>query len=369
MINGKAFSISTDSERNVEFEFVRATENAALNVLQWLGRGEKEKADAAACDAINGVFDLVDISGEVIIGEGIKDNAPGIFLGERLGTWRPGSPRFDIALDPIDGTTNLSSGLPNSISVMAASQSEVDGPHSMLNIPAFYSNKLAYGPEVVRALELGADPICLEHPLDQTLRTVAQALGKRVQELVVVTLNRPRHEHIIREVRRAGAALRLISDGDITAAVAPSLPDSGVDLFCGIGGSPEGVLTAAALRALGGEILMQMWPKDSLERTGLLEQLSERELTRVFRSADLVMGESVLFCATGISDSALLPGVKLTGKTATTHSILMRARSRTVRYIRAVHDLEFKTIHLRSVHRDQNVDLRDTESCGSPGFK
>ena len=346
--------ISTDSERNLEFEFVRATENAALNVMQWLGRGEKEQADAA-CDAIKGVFELVDIRGEVVIGEGIKDMAPGIFLGDKLGTWKPESPRFDIALDPIDGTTNLSCGLPNSISAMAASQCKHGGPRSMQNIPAFYATKLAYGPEVVRAVREGLESIRLDDPLEQTLRTVAAALGKRVQELVVVTMNRPRHAYIVSEVRRVGAALRLISDGDITAAVAPSLPDSGVDLYYGIGGSPEGVLTAAALRALGGEILMRMWPRDEVERASLLRQMSEAEMSRVYNAADLVTGESALFCATGISDSSLLPGVKLTGKKAKTHTILMRARSRTVRYINTVHDLEFKTIHLRSVHRDKRL--------------
>jgi fructose-1,6-bisphosphatase II len=346
---------TTDAERNLEFEFVRATENAALNVLPWLGRGEKEKADAAACDAINGVFDLIDIRGEVVIGEGIKDKAPGIFLGDKLGTWKDGTPKFDIALDPIDGTSNLANGLSNSIAVMAASQCQNGGPRSMRNIPAFYSTKLAYGPAVVRALKEGARPIHLDDPLEQTLRTVAEALGKRVQELVVVTMNRPRHAHIISEVRRVGSALRLISDGDITAAVAPSLPDSGVDLYFGIGGSPEGVLTAAALRALGGEILLRMWPHDEAERASLREQMGEAELNRIFLAGDLVTGDSALFCATGISDSSLLPGVKLTGKKATTHSILMRARSRTVRYIRTVHDFDFKTIHLRSVHRDKKL--------------
>src|SRR6266446_2467116 len=148
-----------DPERIIEFEFVRATENAALNVVHWLGRGEKEKADAAACDALYGVFDLVEVRGEVVIGEGIKDNAPGIFLGEQLGTWRPGSPRFDIALDPIDGTTNIAGGMPNSISVMAASERLAGEPPAMQNLPAFYSTKLAYGPEVVRAIERGMEPI------------------------------------------------------------------------------------------------------------------------------------------------------------------------------------------------------------------
>ena len=346
---------TADPERTLEYEFVRATENAALNVLQWLGRGEKEVADAAACDAINGVFDLVDMRGEVVIGEGIKDNAPGIFLGDKLGNWKPDTPEFDIALDPVDGTSNLANGLPHSISVMAASERRNGQARSMKNLPAFYSDKLAFGPAVVKAMQHGLGPIHLDDPLEKTLPRVAEALGKRVQELVVCTMNRPRHAELIKEIRRAGSALRLISDGDIAAAVAPSLPDSGVDLYVGIGGSPEGVLAAAALRALGGDMLLRMWPRDDLERKELLTQMSDDELERVFRASDLVTGESAVFCATGISDSALLPGVKLMGKKAITHSILMRARSRRVRYIRAVHDLETKTIHLRSVQREQKL--------------
>ena len=350
------FSLTTtDPERTLEYEFVRATENAALNVLQWLGRGEKELADAAACDAINGVFDLVDIRGEVVIGEGIKDNAPGIFLGDKLGNWKSDAPAFDIALDPVDGTSNLASGLPHSISVMAASERHNGQTWSMKNLPSFYSNKLAFGPMVARAMKTGLEPIQIDDPLEKTLPRIAEALGKRVQELVVVVLNRPRHAELIKEIRQVGSALRLISDGDIAAAVAPSLPDSGVDLYCGIGGSPEGVLAAAALRALGGDMLLRMWPRDAGEQAKLRDEIDDAELTRVFRAHDLVTGESCLFCATGISDSAMLPGVKLTGKKAITHSILMRARSRTVRYIRAVHDLETKTIHLRSVHREKNL--------------
>lgn len=345
----------TDPERHFEFEFVRATENAALNVLPWLGRGEKEQADAAACDAISGVFDLVDVSCEVVIGEGIKDNAPGLFLGDRLGTWRPGSPMFDVALDPIDGTSNLANGLPNSISVMAASQRMPGGPPAMTNIPSFYSLKLAYGPEVVEATKEGLRPIHLDDPLPSILHRVAEAKGKRVRELVVVVMSRPRHHEAISEIRRIGSALRLITDGDITAAVAPSLPDGDVDLYYGIGGSPEGVLTAAALKALGGEILMRMHPRDAEERASLLQILTEADLNRQYTSADLVTGESALFCATGISDSPLLPGVRLTSKKAITHSILMRARSRTVRYIKAVHDFESKTIHLRSARGDSKL--------------
>jgi len=346
---------STDPERTVEFEFVRATENAALNVIHWLGRGEKEAADAAACDAIYGVFDLVDIAGEVVIGEGIKDNAPGIFLGEQLGTWKPGSPRFDIALDPVDGTTNTAYGLPNAISVMAASERLEGQEHAMKNLPTFYATKMAYGPQVVEAIKHGMAPLRLDDPMEITLKGLAQALGKRIPELVVMTLNRPRHADIIAQTRKSGAALRLISDGDITAAVSPSLLDSGVDLYFGIGGSPEGVLTAAALKALGGEMLLRMWPRDDAERAEVLKEISAEDLDRVWMVDDLVRGESSIFCATGISDSSLLPGVRLIGKKAITHSILMRARSRTVRYIRAVHDLETKTIHLRSVQREAKI--------------
>ncbi len=346
---------SNDPERTIEFEFVRATENAALNSLPWLGRGEKELADAAACDAIYGVFDLVDIAGEVVIGEGIKDNAPGIFLGEHLGTWRTGSPRFDIALDPIDGTSNIAAGMPNSISVMAASEVLEDTGHTMQNLPSFYAHKMAFGPEVVEAMTKGMAPLSLDDPLETTLAHVAEALGKRVTELVVMTMNRPRHAELIAGVRKIGASLRLITDGDITAAVSPSLADSGIDLYIGIGGSPEGILTAAALKALGGEMLLRMWPRDAEERARLLSEVSEEELARIFRCDDLVRGDSAIFCATGISDSTLLPGVKLVGKKAITSSILMRSRSRTVRYIRAIHDLEQKTIHLRSVRRDANL--------------
>jgi fructose-1,6-bisphosphatase II len=346
---------AADPERTIEFEFVRATENAALNVLSWLGRGEKEKADAAACDAINGVFDLVDIAGEVMIGEGAKDNAPGLFLGDKLGTWRHGSPRFDVAVDPIDGTTNLANGLPNSISVMAASQRSRGGAPAMKFVPSFYTMKVAFGPAVVKAMAAGLPTICLDDPLKTILNRVAEALGKRVSEVVVVMLNRPRHADFIKEVRRVGAALRLIGDGDITAAVAPSLPDPGVDLYYGIGGSPEGILAAAALKALGGGMLLRAWPRDDAERAVLRKQWSDAELARVFGVDDLVHGDSSLFCATGISDSWLLPGVKLTGQSAITHSILMRARSRTIRYIRAVHDLGHKTIHLRSLHGDRKL--------------
>jgi fructose-1,6-bisphosphatase II len=337
-----------DVERVLEFEFVRATENAALTAIHWLGRGEKEKGDAAACDAIYGVFDLLDIRGEVVIGEGIKDNAPGIFVGERLGRWRAATPRFNIALDPIDGTTNLSKGMPNSISVIAAAQVPEGAANVMRHLLSYYSYKIAYGPAVAEALRRNGGPCLLDMPLAGVLHLAASALGKRVSDLVVMTLDRPRHADLVRTVRETGAGLRMISDGDITAAVAPSLPGSGVDLYVGAGGSPEAVLTAAALKCLGGDMEVRMWFHEEAHREAVAAQVPPEDLQRVFRINDLVVGDSALLCATGISDSALLPGIKFTGHRAETHSILLRARSRTVRHIHATHDLDHKIIPLRS---------------------
>ena len=338
-----------DIERIIEFDFVRATEAAALNSLQWLGRGEKELADAAACDAIRGMFDLMNICGEVVIGEGIKDDAPGIFKGEQLGTWMPGSPPFDIALDPIDGTTNISKGMPNSIACIAAASPEEGVKVALRDIPSFYMMKLSYGPKVTRAMQIaGIDTLKLESPIEETLITVAKALEKRVQDVVVMMLDRPRHKEIVAEIRRVGASLRMISDGDIAAAIGPAIAESGIDLYLGIGGSPEAVLAAAALKCLGGEMQCRMWPRDEKERAELIAEGYEKDLGRVFFADDLANGKNIIFCATGISDSALLKGITTQGPHTITHSILMRAKSKTVRFIRASHDLQNKTIRLRS---------------------
>jgi fructose-1,6-bisphosphatase II len=226
----------------------------------------------------------------------------------------------------------------------------------MRNIPSFYATKMAYGPRVNKAVRAAAlEHALLDRPLAETLELVAETLGKRLPEIVVLVLDRPRNQHFIDQVRGVGASLRMVSDGDITAAVAPSLVDSGVDLYVGIGGSPEGVLTATALRALGGDLQMRMWFRDDVEKAEQTDGLSEAEITCVFNAEEIVPGDSAIFCATGISDSPLLPGVKFIGKTAITHSILMRARSKTVRYIRAVHDLEHKTIHLRGAAGESRI--------------
>lgn len=344
-----------DIERIIEFDFVRATEAAALNSLRWLGRGDKEAADAAACDAMRGMFDLMNICGEVVIGEGIKDDAPGIFKGEQLGTWLPGSAPFDIAIDPIDGTTNISKGAPNSISCIAAASPEEGVKVALRDIPSFYMSKLAYGPPVIHYTQKRGDALNLDAPIAETLAIVARAVDKRVQDVVVMMLDRPRHKEIVEQIRAAGASLRMIGDGDIAAAMAPSLPESDVDLYMGIGGSPEAVLAAAGIKCLGGQMQCKMWPRDEKERKQLIADGYEKDLTRIFTADDLAQGQNIIFCATGISDSALLRGVKSKGAAAVTHSLLMRAKSKTVRFIRAVHNLQNKTIRLRSDKREHLI--------------
>ena len=345
-----------DLERIIEFDFLRATEAAALNTLPWIGRGEKEKADAAACDAIRGMFDLVNICGEVVIGEGIKDNAPGIFKGERLGTWTPGSHKFDFAFDPIDGTTNVAKGLPGSICCLAAASPEATTEVSLKDIPTFYMMKLAYGPKVVRYMQrTGIQILSIRNPIEEIVPIVAKALRKRIQDLAVVVLDRPRHARLVEAIRSSNAMVRMISDGDITSAIAPSIPGSGVDLYTGIGGAPEAVLAAAAIRCLGGDLQTMMWPRDEEEKKQAIEQGFTEELQRVYHAADLAKGNNIIFCATGVSDSPLLRGVRVSGHTAVTHSILMRARSKTVRMIEAYHDLANKTIHLRSTKRETPI--------------
>src|SRR6201994_2659357 len=285
-----------DYERIIEIDFLRATEAAALNTLPWIGRGEKEKADAAACDAIRGMFDLVNICGEVVIGEGIKDNAPGIFKGEHLGTWTPGSHKFDLALDPIDGTTNVSKGLPGSICCLAAASPEASTEVSLKDIPTFYMMKLAYGVKVVRYMQrTGIDIVSIRHPIEEIIPIIAKALRKRIQDVAVVVLDRPRHARLVEAIRSSNAMVRMISDGDITAAIAPSIPGSGVDVYAGIGGAPEAVLAAAAIRCLGGDIQAMMWPRDEEEKKKAIDQGFTQELQQVFHASDLARGNNAIF--------------------------------------------------------------------------
>lgn len=336
-------------EKSIDLDLVRCTENAALSAWKWFGKGDKNKADFAAADAIRGMFQDIDCKGIVAIGEGRKDEAPGIFTGEKLGSWDDDAMPLAIALDPIDGTTLTSRGLPGAISVLAVATCENpdDDPSQLFpSIPSYYMEKIAFGPKVAD----GPGKIRLDASIEENLDVVSLKLKKRVRDLVAVVLDRPRHQHIIESLRRAGCGIRLISDGDVAAAIAPNLPNSGVDLYLGIGGSPEGVISAAAIKCLGGEQLCRMWPRDDAERTLLLtdQECTEEDLARIWTVDSMARGDHIIFSATGISDSPMLKGIKYTPQHAITESILMRARYRTVRVVQTFHDLGRKVLTLAS---------------------
>ena len=347
--------MKSDLQRTYAFDLLRATEMAALNTLQWLGKGQKEKADEAACDAIRGMFDLMDISGEVVIGEGIKDKAPGLFKGERVGTWEKNSPHLHIALDPVDGTTNVSKGMSNSISCIVALQPEGEDD-GLLDIPAFYMKTLAYPRAVRKAwMQDPSLPIDVDAPIGDVIEVTAKILGKEVRDVVVCVLDRERNYPLIEAIRSKGAALRMIMDGDIAAALAPAMRTSNIDLYAGIGGAPEAVLAAAALRCLGGGMRAKIWPRDPEEKQALIEAGWEDRLDHQFMSKDLARGENIVFAATGITPSGLLKGVEVISTTAITHSVLMRARSGTIRFEETHHNLERKTLRLRSTAAERKV--------------
>jgi fructose-1,6-bisphosphatase II len=338
---------NTQDEELIGMDLLRACEGAALHVFRWIGKGDKIAADAAATDALRGMLQLMDMCGTCTIGEGIKDEAPGIFIGEKLGTWREGSPVVNIAVDPIDGTTLTSKGLPGALTVIAAAKATGHDQRTLAAIPSYYVEKIAVGPRVRE----GTGSVRLEASVEQNLEIIALKLGKRVRDLVVCLLDRPRHEKLINDVRRTGAAIRLIGDGDVSAAIAPSIPDSNVDVYMGVGGSPEAVLAAAAIRCLGGEILARMWPRDEAERKHLIDAGYGDQLDRVYTTADMAVGDDIVFVATGITDNSMLRGVQINGHIAITYSVVMRAHSRTVRYVKAFHDLRYKTVRLASTGR------------------
>ena len=338
-----------DPERAIDLDLVRCTENAALAAWKYFGKGDKNQADFAASDALRGMFDLIDCQGLVRIGEGRKDEAPGIFADERLGSWASGAVPAAIAVDPIDGTTLTAKGLPGAISVLAVSTCATadEDPRGLFpEIPSHYMEKFAVGPTLAES----DVRVQLDSPLEANLSIIAGQLRKRVRDLVVVVLDRPRHDAIIKTIRAAGCRVRLIPDGDVAAAIAPSLPDSGIDVYVGIGGSPEAVLSAAAVKCLGGQQLCRIWPKDPAERRRLLYdgQCTEADLAKVWTVEMMAPGDHLIFAATGISDSPMLKGIQYRGRHCITHSVLMRARNRTVREVSTYHDLTRKTIRLHS---------------------
>ncbi len=310
-------------ERNLAMELARVTEAAAMAAVRYMGMGDKELVDQAAVDAMRYTLGYVSMDGTVVIGEGEKDEAPMLYNGERIGNGMP--PEVDIAVDPIDGTTLLSKGLPGAVAVVALSA------RGTMNVPGnvFYMNKIAVGPEAREAIDIRAS-------VPQNLRNVAEAKGCSVSDLTVIMLDRPRHAEMLTEVRAAGARVKMITDGDIIAGIQAALPGTGVDMLLGIGGSPEAVLTAAAIRCIGGEIICKAWPRDDAEREQAIAD--GVDLEKIYNTDDLVGGEDVFFSATGASTGDLLKGVLLEDGGARTQTLVMRSRSGTVRWIDSIHD-------------------------------
>jgi fructose-1,6-bisphosphatase II len=310
-------------ERNMAMELVRVTEAAAMAGARHMGMGNKKLVDQAAVDAMRFTLGGISMDGTVVIGEGEKDEAPMLYIGERIGDGS--EPAADIAVDPIDGTTLLSKGLPGAIAALALSA------RGTMTVPreVFYMDKIAVGPEAKDVIDINAS-------VEQNLRSIARALHRDVRDLTVVVLDRPRHEKLLRQVRAVGARVKLISDGDVAAGIEAALPESGVDVLMGIGGTPEGVLTAAAIRCTGGAIQCKPWPRDDEERQVALA--AGLDLERVYQTEDLVGGEDVFFAATGASTGELLRGVRFFGGGAQTQSLVMRSRSGTIRWIDSIHD-------------------------------
>jgi fructose-1,6-bisphosphatase II len=314
-------------ERSLSMELVRVTEAAALASARWMGRGKKDEADDAATTAMRNVFDTIPMKGTVVIGEGEMDEAPMLYIGEKLGNGY--GPRVDVAVDPLEGTNIVALGTWNALSVLA-----VADHGKMLHAPDMYMEKIAVGPEAVGKVDINA-------PVIDNLRAVAKAKGKDIEDVVATVLNRPRHEKLIHEIREAGARIKLISDGDVAAALNTAFDHTGVDILFGSGGAPEGVLAAVGLKCLGGELQGKLLPQNDEEKRRCSE-MGIDDLNRVLTMEDLCGGDDAIFAATGVTDGELLKGVQFKGSKATTHSIVMRAKSGTVRFIDGYHSLKKK---------------------------
>jgi fructose-1,6-bisphosphatase II len=316
-------------DRNLALEFVRITEAAALSSSKWMGRGDNHAADQAAVDAMRKAFDSVRIDGTVVIGEGERDEAPMLYIGEKVGRKTEDAPAVDIALDPLEGTSICATGGVGAISVIAVAESG-----NFLHAPDTYMDKIACGPAAKGRIDIDLSP-------EENIKRVAEALKKPVEDLVVVILDRPRHEDLIAKVRKAGARIQLIGDGDVSACVATAWPDSGIDLLIGVGGAPEGVISAAALQCLGGDFQGRLKFRNEEEKTRAA-RMGIKDFQKKYSIDELAKG-NVMFCATGITDGPLLRGVKLfAGRQAKTQSVVMRSATGTIRTIETHHHLSKK---------------------------
>jgi fructose-1,6-bisphosphatase II len=321
----KAMPSCQPIERNIAMELVRVTEAAAMTAARHMGMGDKEMVDQAAVDAMRSVLNCVRMDGVVVIGEGEKDEAPMLYIGERIGDGS--EPQVDVAVDPIDGTSLVAKGLPGAISVVAlAGRGTMECPRHCV-----YMDKIVTGHEAKDVIDITA-------PVADNLANIARAKRRKVADLTVVVLDRPRHEQLLREIREAGARVKLIPDGDIVAGLQAALPETGTDVLMGIGGTPEGVLTAAAIHCIGGIIQCKAWPRNEQETKAA--EAAGIDLDKVYRTEDLIKGDEVFFAATGVSSGELLKGVRYFSRGAQTQSIAMRSRSGTVRWIDAIHNFE-----------------------------
>ncbi len=309
-------------DRNLALEFVRVTEAAAIEAAKWIGRGEKKKADGAAVEAMRSRFNQVNFKGTVVIGEGEKDEAPMLYNGEVVGTGI--GPEMDLAIDPLECTDSVAFGRYNAISVIASGKKG-----SLLQAPDTYMEKIAVGPLAKNAIDLQA-------PVKDNLKKIAKALDKPIEEITVMILDRPRHQELIAQIRESGARVRLITDGDLSAAIATCFPESGVDVMMGVGGSTEAVLAAVALKVMGGEILCRFQPRNSKD-IEKIKIYGIKDLKKIFSSEDLAKGKELSFTATGIIDGPLLKGVIFQKQKIITHSIVIRGLSGTIRYITTYH--------------------------------
>jgi fructose-1,6-bisphosphatase II len=310
-------------ERNTAMELVRVTEAAALSSARYMGRGDKNLVDKTAVSAMRHLLGQVQMDGIVVIGEGEKDQAPMLYIGERIGDGS--SPEVDIAVDPVDGTTSVARGLPGAISVIALSE------RGSMHCPRefFYMDKIVTGPEAAGCIDI-------EAPVKDNLNKIAKAKGKKVADVTVVVLDRPRHEKLISDIRDAGARVKLITDGDVAASIDVALPLRSIDVLMGIGGTPEGVLSAAAMRCIGGCIQAKPWPRDEAERKAA--EAAGADVNRVYRTEDFITSDDVFFAATGVSTGELLRGVHYFSGGASTQSLAMRGLSGTVRWIDSSHN-------------------------------
>lgn len=314
-------------ERSLSMELVRVTEAAGVAASKWMGRGLKNEADGAATEAMRMVFDTVPMRGTVVIGEGEMDEAPMLYIGEELGSDENG-PQVDVAVDPLEGTSIVASGGWNALAVLA-----VADRGNLLHAPDMYMDKIAVGPEAVGKVHIDAS-------VKENLEAVAKAKNKDIEEVVATVLNRPRHEKIIEEIRQAGARIKLINDGDVAAAINTAFGETGVDILFGIGGAPEGVISAVGLKCLGGEIQGRLIPSNDEERARC-EKMGI-DVNQVLYMDDFVKGEDAIFAATGVTDGELLRGVRFTGGYSETHSLVMRSKSGTIRFVEGRHSMKKK---------------------------